>query len=192
MYKLCKTEQSAARQRELEKGLLSAMLVKHYDEISVSDLCDQMNIPRKSFYRYFSGKQGALYALVDHTFLEYETWSVTGAGREPRTHQKELEMYFQFWKLQKPLLDALNKNDLNGVLVMRAVNHAILDLGVPNRILMQDTETSMEYALTFTVCGLMSLILKWYDTGFAMSVEEYAAIATELVTQPLFIPDISI
>ena len=27
MYKLCKTEQSAARQRQLEKGLLDAMLV---------------------------------------------------------------------------------------------------------------------------------------------------------------------
>ena len=192
MYKLCKTEHSAARQRELERGLLAAMLVQPYDEISVSDLCDQMNIPRKSFYRYFSGKQGALYALVDHTFLEYETFSITGSGREPRTHQRELETYFHFWKQQKPLLDALSRNELNGVLAIRAVNHAIFDLGIPNRILMQDSELSKEYAMTFMVTGLMAIILKWYETGFAMSETELAVIATELVSKPLFIPDISI
>ena len=69
MYKMCKTEQSAARQRELEEGLLNIMLSRHYDEISVSELCDQLNVPRKSFYRYFSGKDGALHALIDHTLL---------------------------------------------------------------------------------------------------------------------------
>ena len=192
MYKLCKTEHSAIRQRELEQGLLSAMLVQRFDEITVSDLCDQMNIPRKSFYRYFSGKQGALYALVDHTFLEYESFSVTGMGREPRNHMRELETYFHFWKRQKPLLDALSKSDLNGVLMLRAVNHAIVDMGIPNRVLMQDTEFTKEYAMTFTVTGLMALILKWYESNFAMSEESLAEIVTELVTNPLFIPDISI
>ena len=72
MYKQCQTEKSAARQRQLEQGLLQVMLKRQYEEISVSDLCDHMNIPRKSFYRYFSSKDGALYALLDHTMLEYE------------------------------------------------------------------------------------------------------------------------
>ena len=67
MYKLCKTEQSALRQRELEEGLLKTMSVHHYDDISVSDLCQQMDIPRKSFYRYFSSKDGALFALIEKT-----------------------------------------------------------------------------------------------------------------------------
>ena len=52
MYKLCKTEQSARRQKELEQGLLKIMLQSRYEDISVSELCDNLNIPRKSFYRY--------------------------------------------------------------------------------------------------------------------------------------------
>ena len=72
MYKLCKTEQSAARQRQLEQGLLQAMQTQRYEDISISDLCDRMGIPRKSFYRYFSGKEGALAALIDHTLMEFE------------------------------------------------------------------------------------------------------------------------
>ena len=72
MYKLCKTEQSAQRQRQLEEGLLTAMKTKRYEEITISDLCEQMDIPRKSFYRYFSSKDGALHALIDHTLLDFE------------------------------------------------------------------------------------------------------------------------
>ena len=39
MYKICQTEQSTRRQRELEKGILQLMLRKNYEDISVSDLC---------------------------------------------------------------------------------------------------------------------------------------------------------
>ena len=53
MYKLCKSEQSARRQRELELGLLEAMQTQLYEDISISELCDRLAIPRKSFYRYF-------------------------------------------------------------------------------------------------------------------------------------------
>lgn len=77
MYKLCKTEQSSSRQRELEAGLLAAMASHQYEEISVSDLCDHLGVPRKSFYRYFSSKDGALQALLDHTLMEYETYPLT-------------------------------------------------------------------------------------------------------------------
>ena len=70
MYKICKTDQSAARQREIELGLLSMMLEQPFESITISDLCDRLCIPRKAFYRYFSGKDGALFALIDHTMLE--------------------------------------------------------------------------------------------------------------------------
>ena len=85
MYKLCKTEQSAQRQRELEQGLLKMMLQCRYEDISVSDLCDQLEIPRKSFYRYFSSKDGALYALLDHTMMEFFDSGVSIAGLVPNT-----------------------------------------------------------------------------------------------------------
>ena len=51
-----------------EQGLLAMMEHRSFEEISVSDLCERMGIPRKSFYRYFSSKDGALMALLDHTF----------------------------------------------------------------------------------------------------------------------------
>ena len=116
MYKLCKTEQSAARQRELELALAAMMLVRRYEDISVSEFCSYAGIPRKAFYRYFSSKDGALYALIDHTMLEYEHMRDTEpvSGRE---QMRELESFFLFWKRQKPVLDALEFSGLSGVLL---------------------------------------------------------------------------
>ena len=96
MYKFCKTEQSVQRQRELEQGLLTMMEHQRFEEISVSDLCDRLNIPRKSFYRYFSSKDGALFALLDHTLMEfYDTGSIEGlrGGNSRMTIEKPLIVY---------------------------------------------------------------------------------------------------
>lgn len=186
MYKLCKTEQSARRQRELEQGLLKAMSTCHYDEISVSDLCDQLNIPRKSFYRYFSGKDGALHALIDHTLLEYETFSDPAEQGSAETPYKRLESLFLFWKAQKPLLDALERSGISGVLVTRAIDHAFADVGLQNRFLHQEEKNTREQATVFSVCGLMSMVLNWHHSGYRKPAREIAQIALQLLTKPLF------
>lgn len=186
MYKLCKTEQSAQRQRELEQGLLMAMSTHQYEEISVSDLCDQMNIPRKSFYRYFSSKDGALHALIDHTLLEYEGFSARTASPVKRTYQSDLERFFRFWKEQKPLLDALERSGISGILVTRSIDHAMTDIGMPSRFLPQEQKLAREHATMFGVCGLMSMVLNWHHSGYTLGESQIAAIAVELMTKPLF------
>lgn len=186
MYKMCKTEQSAQRQRELEEGLLDAMSSCHYEQISVSDLCDRSGIPRKAFYRYFSGKDGALYALIDHTLLQYEGIQFAQAGRTERSYQAELERFFHFWQLQRKLLDALKKSNISGVLVTRAIDHAMSDVGMPVGFLPQQDRIARRHAIMFGVCGLMSMVLDWHETGYALSPGEMAAIAAKLLTEPLF------
>lgn len=186
MYKLCKTEQSASRQRALETGLLAAMGSHHYEEISVSDLCDQLDIPRKSFYRYFSGKDGALQALLDHTLMEYETYPLATAPGEARTLQKELERFFHFWIHHKPLLDALQRSNLSGMLIERAIFYAVNGVFMPRRFLAQDTQEVQEHVTAFAVCGLMAMVLNWHHNGYLQPVANMAKLAVRLVSQPLF------
>lgn len=186
MYKLCKTEQSAARQRELEQGLLAAMREAPYEDISISDLCQRIGIPRKAFYRYFSGKDGALHALIDHTMLEYEAFSGPRSGNGKRTNQTDLESFFLFWQQKKPFLDALERSGLSGVLIERSISHALSDVGTPSRFLTQDEKAARDYATMFGVCGLMSMMLQWHQKGYDMPAGKMAAIAVRLLTQPLF------
>ena len=187
MYKLCKTEAAARRQRQLEHGLLHAMLQKRYDEISISDLCTQMEIPRKSFYRYFSSKDGALFALLDHTLLEFEQSTDSNRRIRHATAIGDLERYFIFWKEHKDLLEALQRSQLSGMLVERATTFALQEHLMPRRLL----SWSPHYqglALSFAICGLFSMVLQWQQNGFNISPSEMATIASTMLTQPLIQP----
>jgi AcrR family transcriptional regulator len=188
MYKLCKTEQSANRQRALEQGLLQAMLISQYDEISVSDLCLLLNIPRKAFYRYFDGKEGALHALIDHTLMAYESFPVVYAEGEKRTLERDLEQFFLFWIQQKPLLDAMRRSNLSGVLIERAIAQASLEMTFPKRFLQAEEERMQAHVTMFGICGLMSMVLQWHHSGYAESARFMASVAVRLLTRPLF-PD---
>ena len=186
MYKQCRTEQSSNRQRILEQGLLDAMIQQHYDSISVSDLCSRMGIPRKSFYRYFSGKEGALHALIDHALLDYENYPYDDPAWEGRTVRQEMERTFSYWKHCSRLLDALEKSSLSGVLIERAINHSILESSIPVRFLPTDNRQMRERVTGFAVCGLMAMVVHWHHGGYVESAEQMAQIAMRLVTKPLF------
>ena len=186
MYKLCKTEQSANRQRRLEEGLLQAMLTKHFDEISVSELCAQLDVPRKAFYRYFDSKEGALHALIDHTLLAYESFPLVYSEGEKRTLIRELEQFFLFWIRQKALLDALQRSGMSGILIERSISHALSEMVLPKRFLPQESEETVRHVTMFCVCGLMSMVLSWHHDGYNQTADKMANIACRLLDKPLF------
>ena len=183
MYKYCKTDQSAQRQRELEQGLLAMMEHRRFEEISVSDLCDRMNVPRKSFYRYFSSKDGALLALLDHTLMEfYDAGSL--AGLRGGTPVGDLDRFFRFWKKHQNLIDAMLRSNLSGMLVERAVNLAKQEEFMPGYV--KDWEELMQdIAMSFVVCGLMSMVIQWHNTHYQIPTEKMAQTAVAMLSRPL-------
>ena len=183
MYKFCKTEQSFQRQRELEQGLLDMMEHHRFEEISVSDLCDQMNIPRKSFYRYFSSKDGALFALLDHTIMEfYDTGSLEGL--RGGTPIGDLERFFLFWKNHRKLINALQHSNLSGMLVERAVNLAKQEQLMPGYVRAWE-DTLQDVAMSFVVCGLLSMVMQWHNEGYRIPTEQMAKAAVTMLSRPL-------
>lgn len=180
MYKLCKTEAAALRQRELENGLLAAMGTQRYEQISVSDLCQQLGIPRKAFYRYFSGKEGALYALIDHTLLEYESLRWDDSRHSSGGHQ--MENFFLFWQGKGELLDALERSSLIDILLRRLVHHVLSERTGTSRF---RNAYEIDQSLVFVVCGLMSMMLLWHREGYRVSAEQMADFAVRLLHRPL-------
>lgn len=186
MYKQCRTEQSASRQRILEQGLLKEMSQRHYDEISVSDLCARLEIPRKSFYRYFSSKDGALHALIDHALMDFQGFPTPAKGMDEAEGLRDMEMVFSYWRNHSQLLDALERSGLSGVLIERAINHALQEDVIPSRYLPDSERVIQEQVTSFAVCGLMSMVVRWHHEGFVQSVQEMGRISVRLVSQPLF------
>lgn len=184
MYKQCRTEQSLSRQRQMERGLLEIMGKRQYEEISVSDLCVELQIPRKSFYRYFDSKDGALQALIDHTLMGYDGFQSHAPADGVDTPLYYMEQVFQYWIRNRDLLDVLAKSELSGVLVQRTMEFS-KNMVFP-RLLQIPDKRLREYGTMFLICGLMTMIIRWHHDGFSKSAGEMAQLAMELFTQPMF------
>ena len=182
MYKRCITEQSAQRQRQLTAGFLDMMARERYDDITVSSFCEQMNIPRKSFYRYFSSKEGALYALLDNAVLDFQGEVFTD---DAKATQETLERFFLYWKSQEKLLSVLEQNGLIGTLFQRAISKTISDDLISHKLQPFFHGYPPEYIIMFLSSGLLSMVVQWHHNHYPLSPAQMATMATHLLSQPM-------
>ena len=176
MYKICHTEESSRRQRELEQGLLNRMSCQPYEKITLTELCREMQLPRKTFYRYFPTKDDCLLALIDHTLsdcndLALKGWPVTGT-LDPSVQLR----FFAFWKEHTGFLDVIRDNGLSGLLLERTT--VMLDRMKENTESMGFARDQVEYFIGY---GLMITVLRWHHHGFPGSPEELAAVFGRLL-----------
>ena len=180
MYKLCKTERSAKRQREIELAFLKLMETTPYSDISVTMLCQSIGIPRKAFYRYFDTKEDALHALIDHTLAECDVLIAAKAPLKAR-----VESVVLFVKRQKPLLDALAKNDLLCPLSSITAQHPAENPELLASVFSTEPEWVRPTLARFAAAGFASLVLEWHKNGFDKTVGEMTDIAYRLLARPL-------
>ena len=186
MYKLCKIEQSANRQRAIENRLFDLLKQKSYEDITVTELCSEMNMPRKAFYRYFDSKEDALYGLIDHTMSDYNGFSVDRSGETDRSLSRELEEYFKFWYEKRDFLDAIDRSGLIGVLIERTINYPVEDRVSMSKFLPDEDYISRDKVFKFAFSGLVYTMISWYRDGFAESTRDMAKIACRMLREPLF------
>ena len=176
MYKICHTEESSRRQRELEQGLLDALGHQPYEKITLTELCRQLNIPRKSFYRYFPTKEDCLLALIDHTLsdcndIALKNWD----GTQELSRDVQLR-FFRYWKDHHAFLDAVRDNGFRYLLLDRTT--AIVDRMKEATASDTFARDQVEY---FVAQGLMSTVLRWHHYGFRSSPEEMAEVFGQLL-----------
>lgn len=184
MYKLCKTDESAKRQRDMELALFECMKSTRYEDITVNHICELGGFPRKAFYRYFDNKESALDALVAHTLQEYEFYPKKSEGH--RTLVTDLENFFNFWLLKRDFLDVLEKNGLTAALMEHSLSFSETDKAVLDKFLPGESEMMQKSIIRFAICGLMSAMLSWHAEGFKESTRDMALTMQRMFSLPLF------
>ncbi len=171
MYKICKKAESAARQREIEAHFLLMLSHVPYERITLCDLCQAMNLPRKTVYRYFPTKQDILLALIDHRLTDCNRAVFPEPERKDLLNYASLERYFAFWLEQKPFLDAIVGNNLHNLLLTRI--DMIVDItkqALPSPAGFAQNQTDF-----FVSHGLMITALRWHHFGYPCTPAEMAA-----------------
>ena len=179
MYKLCKTEESTARQKLIENGLMELMRQSRFETISVSSLCNYVGVPRNSFYRYFNTKEDTLLALIDHTVLEANEYSIRVWSGGEEMELADLEAFFGYWQGKRDFLDAIVKNDRSWLLIERSISFLEQKrMNTKESILSEAfAKEQRHYIVTY---GMMSILLLWHRSGYQATLEEMAKVAYDL------------
>ena len=176
MYKICHTEESSRRQRELEMGLLEIMSRQPYQKITLTELCRQMRIPRKSFYRYFPTKEDCLLALIDHTLSDCNDVALNGWNGETLLDVETQLRFFKYWQEHCAFLDAIDANGLQYLVLDRTT--VIVDRMKENTKKISFAQDQLEY---FIAHGLMTTVLRWHHFGCQSSPEEMAEVFGQML-----------
>lgn len=177
MYRKCVTEASAWHQKQVCDALLELMQKTSFEDITVTALCQSAGISRRIFYHLFNSKTDALHALLDHTIMASGSW-------ETEIRDTALRL-FLFWKDQKPLLDALQANQLSGLLLERMIESVMREEYDLRYWLKRNGWEKERDLIVFHLSGVMGLVYRWYYSGFRESPEEMAALLRKIMTVPL-------
>lgn len=69
MTKIFQTKRAIRRQAMLQKSLLDLLQNNEYGNVTVTDICRQANIPRRTFYHYFSSKDEIVDSIAEDLML---------------------------------------------------------------------------------------------------------------------------
>ena len=179
MYKQCSSEKSAAQQRYFESVFLEMLQTIPYDEVFVSDLCKKAGLSRKTFYRLYDTKSDLVYAMIDHAIMDGESFVPDESVGPGGMHK-----FLAYWKHQKPLLDVLEKNNINALLAQQAMKHVMAESPEIRGTFGADNSVEGRDTMLFLLTGLFALVLDWHAKGYDRTIDELAASIMRFLTKP--------
>lgn len=180
MYRSCTTQKTADQQRALSETLLRLCQHQPYGSVTVCHLCEAAGFSRKVFYRLFDGKEDVLVFLIDRALTGYiplpciSQWEGHSA--------KGLASFCAYWRGQKPLLDFLSRESRMPLLIERSLEQILAADADTLKWLGADASPCREEILVYYLSGLMGLLIRWYQIGFARSDAELSALLYALLT----------
>ena len=185
MYKECKTERSEARQRLIGATLLDMMAKRAYEDITVTDLCAELDMPRKAFYRYFDDKESALDCAIAQKLAEFPM-SQANPPAAPRMLHREIEGFFKFWLDRRSLIEVLDKNGKLTKIIDLSLRFPLETIVSMDKLLPGEDNAMRERVYRFAISGLISIVIDWYREGFKSSSSDIARVAVRLLTKAPF------
>ncbi len=171
MYKKVTNPLAMQSQKNICESMLELLKTTSFDDITITMLCQQAHLVRKTFYRNFETKEDVLICMLDYHLLEY----LEELPSHTHTLEDLSEHFLTFWQTKIEYLKPLQENALF-YLLNRLYLHYLDKL----KELLVDSELSLFpkkdcYALVFHFGGLCNLLGLWLHNDCDTSIEELIA-----------------
>lgn len=187
MAKQCITDRALRRQKELEDSLLVLLQSKDYAQITVTDICRQANIPRRTFYHYFSSKDEIVDSIAEDLMFSCNLSSMFDFASGVEAVQESYLRFFRFWLENREILELLIRQKLEPQLILytnKWLHTGDVLLPFPDNM----NPDLLQLGKSVASSGFFALLFHWCRTGFRETPEEMAGYVTWFMTNPLFQP----
>jgi len=177
---------SAVRTRKwITDSLISLMESKDFKDISISEIVENADVSRQSFYRHYETKE----EIIDDFFYEniINKFNSSFDKNKINSIHSLLEFYFNFWHENSCVLDVIVKTNYTLSILdeydklMRT--HLANSLELITGKLNTSNKKNIEIIKSFIIGGLYNTKIQWTKTG----CKESPAHLAEIVEKTFFI-----
>jgi len=156
------------------KALFQVMKQYDFHEITVTQLAQEADLSRKTFYRLYKKKEEI---LSDFFHEVYEECFAYIKKKGVHHYWEVVQVYFDYWEGKKELLLLLKKHNLLYCFSEFSYQYSfsIFEF-VRTKKVKAAFEPLLPYLLSYSLGGMQSLLIKWVEEG--MNVPSHILIET--------------
>ncbi len=161
---------SERSKQRIVKGLLTVMEQYDFKEITVTQICQEAELSRKTFYRLFSDKN----EVLGYLFTELSLECIAQIKEQGAKHYWDVvQIYFDFCEKQKSLLFLLRKHKLLGQLFEVSYQHSLTVFEyVRSKEIAEAFAAPLPYILAYSIGGMNSMLLRWIEDDMKVPASE--------------------
>jgi len=165
----------------LSQSLLSLMMKKDFDSISISDITAKSGLSRQTFYTNFNKKEDILVYMIAGLFQRYKT-TVAEAKELPSNFIID---YFLFWDKNKDFLSLLFSQNLGYLFQDQNRSFFIEDTEEVDELF--DVEAWQYPYIKASIAGFTYELLQlWIKDSLGLGIDVLTTVADNLLSGKLF------
>ena len=156
--------------QKIADALLRVMEQYTFKEITVTQLAQESQLSRKTFYRLFQDKESVLSYLFEKIYIE----CLSEIKSKELTHYWDIvQCYFDFWGSRPELLALLNHSGLLPALFEGAYKYSgEIFMQVRSQQTITEFSVPLPYLLAYSMGGIHSMLIKWAESGMEIPSNE--------------------
>ncbi len=179
MYKKQTSRIAMQSQNWIADSVVRLLETYSFQEITVTQICQEAQLVRKTFYRNFETKEDVLHYILDHLFESFQ-------GKIDIYTMEPFEIfthYYEYWAEKKQLLTYLHRDDLFYILTKKYIEYA--DSIRLHFLFMKgdiNKQTGLEpYVVHFIAGGMVAILEHWLELDFKESIATLTSLTETLL-----------
>lgn len=175
---------AAQSKQKMVRALLTLMRQYDYKEITITQIAQEAQLSRKTFYRLFSDKDELIALFFQELFQEC---LAQVKALNIRHYWDMVQLFFDFWEERRDLLSLLQKNRLLPRAFEQSYQYSVQIFEfVRSKEIAKSLSVPLPYLLAYSVGGMHSMLLKWVENDMSIpSAELISALKSGFMSEDI-------